>query len=154
MIQNTFLCKTVDEISIGDRAEVKYTITDDELRKFGEISGDWNFVHFDPVNASKTIFKERISHGLISLAKFSGIFGMLLPGQGTLWETQEVRFIAPVYLNKEYAAVAEVTGKAGRRVTLAVWVEDERKKRVIEGTAVVIPITENMRKKLALHQPT
>lgn len=141
-------CKTADEIQVGDRVEVPYQITEDDVRKFAEISGDWNPVHFDEVYASGTIFKTRIAHGMVSLAKFSGIFGMDLPGLGTLWETQEVRFTGPVFLNKEYKAVAKAISVDRRRVSMETWVEDAEGNRVLEGRASVIPISPATRKKI------
>jgi 3-hydroxybutyryl-CoA dehydratase len=141
-------CKTADEIAVGDRVTVAYAITDDDLRKFAEISGDWNPLHFDDEYAGRSMFRQRIAHGMISLAKFSGIFGMDLPGTGTLWETQEVRFVGPVFLNTPYLAVAEVTEKDRRRVVITTWVEDENGTHVLEGKAHVIPIGESARKRL------
>lgn len=141
-------CKTIDEMQVGDRVEVIYTITEDDLRKFAEISGDWNPLHFDDEYASKTMFKQRVAHGMISLAKFSGIFGMDLPGLGTLWEAQEVKFVAPVLLDKPYTAIAEVTEKQRKRIVLETWVECEDGERVLEGTATVIPISDLARRRM------
>jgi 3-hydroxybutyryl-CoA dehydratase len=141
--------KIATEMEIGDRVETTYQVSDEDLRKFAEISGDWNPVHFDESFAAKSMFGQRIAHGLISLAKFSGIFGMDMPGLGTLWETQEVRFLAPVYLGRTYKAVAEVIETDRRRTHIATWVEDSDGKRVLEGRALVIPITEPARRRLA-----
>lgn len=141
-------CKTADELAVGDRITVSYIVTDDDLRKFAEISGDWNPLHFDDGYAARSMFRKRIAHGMISLAKFSGIFGMDLPGLGTLWETQQVRFAGPVFLDTPYKAIAEVIEKDRRRVLIATWVEDENGIRVLEGQANVIPISESARKRM------
>lgn len=141
-------CKTIDEMQVGDRVEVIYTITEDDLRKFAEISGDWNPLHFDNEYAVKTMFKRRVAHGMISLAKFSGIFGMDLPGLGTLWEAQEVRFVAPVLLDKPYTAIAKVIEKQRKRIILEIWVECDGGERVLEGTATVIPISDVTRRRM------
>ena len=150
MTDKKFISKTAAQLQIGDRAETEYTVTEEDLRKFAEISGDWNPLHFDEVYAKKSIFRQRIAHGLISLAKFSGIFGTKLPGEGTLWETQEVRFLAPVFINKIYRAIALVIEKNERRVTFQTWVEDENGVHVLDGRGVVLPITENFRKRLGV----
>ncbi|WP_240231771.1 MaoC family dehydratase [Devosia lacusdianchii] len=141
--------KTIDEVAVGDRIDVHYVITDDDLRKFAELSGDYNPVHFDDEYASRSIFGQRIAHGLISLAKFSGIFGMDLPGLGTLWDSQEVKFLAPVFLDTPYTAVALVHSVESKRVFVDTWVEDAQGNRVIEGRGCVIPITERQRKRVA-----
>lgn len=148
MQENPRACKTADEIQIGERIVVDYVVTDDDVRKFAELSGDWNPVHFDEEYARGTLFKKRIAHGVLSLAKFSGIFGMDLPGLGTLWENQEIRFAGPVFLNETYRAIAEVSAVDRRRVTISTWVEDEAGKKVLEGKGTVIPISAAVRTKL------
>jgi 3-hydroxybutyryl-CoA dehydratase len=142
MIQKPRVCKRVDDIEIGDRVCLVYCITNDDVIKFAEISGDWNPIHFDEEFAAKSIFRKRIAHGMISLAKFSGIFGMDLPGLGTLWENQDVRFLKPVFLNISYTAIAVVKSKDRRQITLSTWVEDGDGQHVLEGTAVVRPISQ------------
>ncbi len=146
MLEKPRACKTIAELEIGERLERPYSVTDDDLRRFAEISGDWNPVHFDEDYAAASMFKRRIAHGLISLAKFSGIFGMDMPGLGTLWETQDVRFVGPVYLNEPYTAVAVVAAKEKRRAFIETWVEDAGGRRVLDGRACVIPISEAVRK--------
>lgn len=146
---NARACKIAEEIQIGERVVVPYVVTDDDVRKFAEVSGDWNPLHFDDDYASRTIFKRRIAHGLLSLAKFSGIFGMDLPGLGTLWEAQEVRFVGPVFINEPYRAIAEVCAVERRRVTFLTWVEDAAGKQVLEGKGRVIPISAAVRAKLS-----
>jgi 3-hydroxybutyryl-CoA dehydratase len=148
MLEKPRACKTIAEIEVGDRIVVEYEVTDEDLRRFAEISGDWNPVHFDDDYAGRSMFRQRIAHGMISLAKFSGIFGMDMPGLGTLWETQEVRFVGPVYLGKPYKAIAEVAEKERRRATINTWVEDADGTRVLEGKACVIPISEAVRKRM------
>lgn len=141
-------CKAIADIEVGDRIELPYIVTEDDVHKFACLSGDWNPVHFDDDYARGTIFKKRIAHGVLSLAKFSGIFGMDLPGLGTLWEAQEVKFCGPVFLNEPYKAVAEVESLDRRRVVLSTWVEDNNGNKVLEGKATVIPISATTKAKL------
>jgi 3-hydroxybutyryl-CoA dehydratase len=142
-------CKSINDVKIGDRISVAYRISDDDLSKFAELSGDWNPVHFDDDYARGSMFGERIAHGMISVAKFSGIFGMDLPGLGCLWENQQVSFLAPVFLDREYVATAEVTAVDRRRITLSTRVEAADGSLVLDGTATVIPISEVARKRLS-----
>jgi 3-hydroxybutyryl-CoA dehydratase len=142
-------CRTIAELDLGERFERTYSVTNEDLERFASLSGDWNPLHFDDDYAAASMFGRRIAHGLISLAKFSGIFGMDLPGLGTLWETQDVRFLAPVFLGRTYKAVAEVVEKDRRRALFSTWVEDEHGQRVLEGRASVIPISEAVRKRMA-----
>jgi acyl dehydratase len=148
MLEKPKACKTIDEMTIGERCAVRYVISDDDLRKFAEVSDDWNPLHFDEDYASRSRYKRRIAHGMISVAKFSGIFGLHMPGVGAVWEAQEVRFLAPVYLNVYYTAIAEVMSLERKRAKLRTWVEDEEGNRVIEGVAWVVPISAIARRRL------
>ena len=134
-------CKTVAELNVGDRIEREYLITEDDVAAFARLSGDYNPLHFDDAYAASTMFGERIAHGLISLAKFSGIFGMDMPGLGTLWLTQTVSFNKPVLIGRTYKAIAEVVALDRRRATISTWVQDESGIKVLEGEGVVVPIT-------------
>jgi 3-hydroxybutyryl-CoA dehydratase len=78
-------CKSIDDLNVGDTFRQKYSISDGDVQKFGEISGDFNPAHFNEDYAKGTNFKNRIAHGMISVAKFSGIFGMDMPGLGAIW---------------------------------------------------------------------
>ena len=66
-------CKSINDLNVGDTFRQKYSISDSDVQKFGEISGDFNPAHFNEDYAKGTIFKNRIAHGMISVAKFSGI---------------------------------------------------------------------------------
>lgn len=144
MIHMPRACKTIDELQVGEEFRRTYSISDADVRHFAELSGDFNPLHFDDDYAAKSIFGRRIAHGMLSLAKFSGIFGMDLPGLGTLWESQEVYFLKPVFLDESYTAVAKVVSKDRRRATIETWVEDGAGNRVLGGTAVVIPARTKM----------
>ena len=141
-------CKTVDELSIGERFEKEFRVEEKDVELFGKISGDFNPIHFDEDYARKSMFGKRIAHGLISLSKFSGIFGTNMPGAGTLWSSQTVQFLKPVYIGVQYKAIAEVVDLDRRRATIATWVEDAAGEKVLLGEAVVIPPTARAKEKL------
>ncbi len=101
-------CKTVDEINVGDEVVLDYSISYEEVALFSKICGDFNPVHHDPEFAEKTIFGKQIAHGMISVSKFSGIFGMDSPGLGAIYLNQTVQFAKPVYLDHPYQAIARV----------------------------------------------
>lgn len=141
-------CKTLSELSLGDEIRRSYSVSDSDVQKFGEISGDFNPAHFNEDYAKETVFKGRIAHGMISLAKFSGIFGMDMPGLGAIWGSQTVKFLAPVKLNAPYTAVAQVKEKNEKNVVFACWVEDQEGNRALEGEAVVYPIPQKVKDKM------
>jgi 3-hydroxybutyryl-CoA dehydratase len=142
-------CKTLDELNVGDTFRLEYSVSDSDVQKFGELSGDFNPAHFNEDYANGTVFKRRIAHGMISVAKFSGIFGMDVPGLGAIWGGQTLKFLAPVYLNEQYTAIARVKEKGEKNVVFSCWVEDKEGKRVLEGEGVLYPIPQKVKDKLA-----
>lgn len=137
--------KTVNDIKVGDEFRQPYSISDADVQKFAEISGDFNPAHFNEEYAQGTIFKTRIAHGMISVAKFSGIFGMDLPGLGAIWGAQSVKFLAPVLLNKPYTAVARAKAVEGKTVIFECWAEDAEGKKVLEGEGTLYPIPQKVK---------
>jgi acyl dehydratase len=143
-------CLTVADMKVGDRFVRDYTVSYDDVRKFAEISGDWNPVHHDPEYAATTIFKAQIAHGMISVAKFSGIFGMDTPGLGAVWTMQNVTFKAPVYLDKPYKAIAEVSKVDADTNTVwyKTWCEAADGTVVLEGEGSLKPIPAKVKAKM------
>lgn len=72
------------------------TVTEEHNAAFADISGDRNPVHFDEAYAATTIFKERITHGMLSASYISAVFGMKLPGPGAIYISQTLNFKGPV----------------------------------------------------------
>lgn len=138
-------CKTINEIKVGDEFRQPYQVTDADVQKFAEISGDFNPAHFNDEYASKTVFKGRIAHGMISVAKFSGIFGMDLPGLGAIWGAQTAKFLAPVKLNTTYTAIARCKEVAEKFCVFETWVEDSEGKRMLEGEGTLYPIPQKVK---------
>lgn len=101
--------KTINQIKIGDEAFQTKIITERDIELFGEVTNDYNPVHFDSEYASKTIFKKRISHGMLIGSLFSRVFGMDLPGEGSIYISQTLRFRRPVYIGDEIKALVTVT---------------------------------------------
>ena len=93
---------------IGDSAQIVKTITEGDIELFARATGDFNPVHLDAAYADKTMFKGRIAHGLLSVGFFSAILGNILPGHGTIYLSQEVKFVAPVRIGDTITAKVEV----------------------------------------------
>ncbi len=100
--------KTIDLIELGDTAFQVKTITERDIELFGEVTNDYNKAHFDSEYAKGTIFKKRISHGMLIGSLFSKVFGMDLPGQGSIYLTQSLRFRRPVYFGDIITATVKV----------------------------------------------
>jgi 3-hydroxybutyryl-CoA dehydratase len=141
-------CKSINELAVGDEFRLDYSVSDADVQKFGEVSGDFNPAHFNEDYAKGTVFKRRIAHGMLSVAKFSGIFGMDMPGLGAIWGGQTLKFLAPVFLGEPYTAVARVKEKGEKNVVFTCWVEDAQGKRVLEGEGTLYPIPQKVKDKM------
>tara|TARA_R110000868_G_scaffold190862_1_gene434864 strand:+ start:163341 stop:163817 length:477 start_codon:yes stop_codon:yes gene_type:complete len=144
-------CLSIEDLEIGQTHTKTYIVTDDMLEAFAKVSGDYNPAHFNDEYAASTRFKQRIAHGCISIAQFSGIFGMDMPGLGTVWASQNIEFLAPVEIGKPYTAVATVTAKEKRSVTILTESFDADGNKVVTGTGVVYPIPARIKEKM-VHQ--
>ena len=124
----------------GDAAEMSKTITDEDVRAFAELTGDRNPVHLDEEYAAATRFGRRIAHGMLGASLISTVLASELPGPGSVYLSQTLRFTAPVYLGD--TVTARVTVKHVRDdkpvVTLETVCTNQRGERVVEGEAVVL----------------
>jgi 3-hydroxybutyryl-CoA dehydratase len=104
----TTIGKSINEIKIGDSAQIIKTITEADIELFARATGDFNPIHLDAAYAEKTMFKGRIAHGLLSVGFFSTILGNILPGHGTIYLSQEVKFLAPVRIGDTITAKVDL----------------------------------------------
>ncbi len=86
----------IDDLKPGMSESFSKTVSEEDIQKFGEVSGDMNPVHFDKNYARKTVFRGRVAHGMISLSYVSKVLGMQMPGPGTIFMSATARFKAPV----------------------------------------------------------
>ena len=100
--------KTIDEIKIGDSAQISNTVTETVINDFAKATGDFNPIHLDQTYAEKTFFKGRIAHGVLSIGYISSVLGNLLPGPGGILLSQEAKFLGPVRIGDIITAKAEV----------------------------------------------
>lgn len=94
--------------SVGQEASLSKTVTEADIAAFAEISGDKNPVHLDAQYAARTIFKERIAHGMLSAAYISAVFGMKMPGPGAIYISQTLSFKAPVKIGDTVITTVKV----------------------------------------------
>jgi len=133
--------KSIDELKLGDSAEWSRTVTEDDIKLFAEATGDFNPVHLDQTYAEKTFFKGRIAHGLLSLGYISTVLGNILPGHGTIYISQEVKFLAPVRIGDTITAKVEVmeVNPEKNRVKFKTICLNQEGKIVLDGAAWVMP---------------
>jgi 3-hydroxybutyryl-CoA dehydratase len=129
----------MSEIAVGQTAEFTKTVTEADVVLFARITGDLNPAHVDQAWAEASRFGGRIAHGMLSASFISTVLAMKLPGPGTIYLSQSLRFTAPVRIGETVTArveVAEVMPK--RRVRLTTTVTKHDGTPVIEGEAVVL----------------
>ena len=132
---------TIQEMKIGDHASVTKTVSETDVYLFAGITGDLNPAHTNEVAASKTMFKTRIAHGMLGAGFISAVLGMYLPGPGTIYMGQELKFTKPVHIGDTVTATATVEEiiLEKHRVILDTTVVNQDGEVVIKGKATVMP---------------
>lgn len=129
----------IEDIEMGITRYVRKVITDQDIEKFAEISTDHNPVHLDDEYARDTIFEGRIAHGMLTAGLVSAVIGEQLPGHGTIYMSQNLKFLAPVrpgdLVHAEVKVIDMVIDK--RRVKLDCRCEVNGK-NVLVGEAMVL----------------
>lgn len=128
-----------EDLSVGQKASFAKTITEADILLFAAVSGDTNPVHIDAEAAAASMFKERIAHGMLSASLISTVLGTRLPGPGTIYLAQNLKFRAPVTIGQTVTATVEVTAldAARKRATLST-VCTVAGKTVVDGEATVM----------------
>ncbi|MEM9255048.1 MAG: MaoC/PaaZ C-terminal domain-containing protein [Pseudomonadota bacterium] len=138
---------TFDEITIGQSAHYSKRIEDQDILLFAVLSGDVNPVHLDDTFAAASPFKERIAHGMLTGAIVSAALAMELPGPGTVYLGQSLRFRRPVTIGDTIRVQLTVTEKRDKRrvVSLDCQVTNQQQKTVADGIAEVMAPTDKLR---------
>ncbi len=125
---------------VGDATTRTRTITDEDIRAFAELSGDHNPVHLDDEYAAGTRFGRRVAHGMLAASLVSATLANDLPGRGSVYLGQTLRFVAPVFPGDTVTARVEVTKVREDKpiVTLETVCTNQSGERLIEGEAVVL----------------
>lgn len=133
--------KSIDKISLGESASVSKTITETDVYLFAGITGDLNPAHVNEVSSTDTMFKGRIAHGMLSAGLISAVLGMYLPGPGTIYLGQELKFTKPVRFGDTVTATATVVEKNEEKniIKLETVCTNQNGDVVIKGMATVMP---------------
>ena len=97
------------DLKIGDKYSISREVTDEVIRKFAEVSGDYNPIHLDEEFAKTTRFGKRIAHGMLSGAFISAILGNEFQGRTVIYLSQTLKFTAPVFIGDTVTATATIT---------------------------------------------
>ena len=132
--------KSFKDIQVGDSATFTKTIAECDVYNYAGIVGDFNPVHINADEAKNSPFGQRIAHGMLSVGLISTILGTELPGPGTLYLGQEVKFLAPVFFGDTVTAECKVIEKREDKniAKLATIVRKQDGTEVVTGVATVM----------------
>lgn len=138
------------ELEVGMQASLSKTLEERDLQLFAAVSGDCNPVHLDPEFAATTIFKERIAHGMLAGALISAAIACKLPGPGSIYLGQQLKFTHPAKLGDTLTVKLEILEKLPRlSVRIATRVFNQNGELLVDGEAEVMA----PRKKQQLEMP-
>jgi 3-oxoacyl-[acyl-carrier protein] reductase len=134
----------INNIFIGQTAECFHKVTEDDIKKFTELSGDNNRLHVDFEFASKTEFKRPVAHGMLGASFISTLIGTQLPGDGALWFASNIEFLLPVFAGDDLTIRAKVIqiDDRNRIIELQTSIYNQHRQLVTDGTAkvkIVVP---------------
>ena len=132
--------KSIEEIAIGEKASFSKTITEGDVYLYAGIIGDLNPAHINEEVAKKGIFGKRIAHGMLTAGLVSTVLGMKLPGEGTIYMGQELKFTKPVYFGDTITATVEACEKVKDKfLKLKTTCTNQNGEVVLDGEAMVLP---------------
>src|SRR5579859_2547378 len=125
--------------AIGTKATLSRTITENDILLFALVSGDHNPIHLDAEYAERTLFGKRIAHGFLIGSLISAVLGNEMPGPGSIYLGQTLKFLAPIHIGDTVTASVEVIGmrEEKRLLTLRTDCTNQAGVLVISGEAVV-----------------
>ncbi len=139
--------RTYDELAVGDSATLTRTLTKDDIDAFAILSGDVNPAHLDDAYAKETPFQKVIAHGMWGGTLISTVLGTQLPGPGTIYMGQNMRFVRPVSLGDTVAVTLTVREKKDKNVVVLDCVcTNQNGKNVIVGEAEIMAPTTKVRR--------
>jgi 3-hydroxybutyryl-CoA dehydratase len=130
--------KFIKDIAVGMTAEYEKQVTDQDVRSFAVVSGDFNPIHLDEDFAKGTMFGQRIAHGILTASHISATLGYIFPGPGWIYLNQNLQFRAPVMIDDVVKTLVEVTDVNPEKNTIVMttncFVGD---KLVLKGEAIM-----------------
>ena len=128
------------DFRIGQQASFAKTVTESDVVTFAELSGDHNPIHLDAEYARKSRFGRRVAHGIFTAGLISAVLGNKLPGPGAIYLSQQIEFLAPVYIGDTIKVTVTVTTwQAEKRIiTLRTDAHNQEEAQVATRKAVLL----------------
>jgi 3-hydroxybutyryl-CoA dehydratase len=134
--------KRLKDIKIGEEARFSKTISESDIYNFIGITGDINPIHIDEVYAKKTMYKKRIAHGMLTAGLISTVIGNELPGPGTIYLEQKIKFTGPVFIGDTITAIVKVLDlipEKNRAILDTICINQENTKVIVGEATVLLP---------------
>lgn len=124
---------------IGMTGSFSKTITQSDVYSFAGITGDFNPIHVNALEAKKSIFGKQVVHGMLTASLISTVIGTIMPGEGSIYLAQNLKFVRPVYFDDTITAIATVIGIDEEKNILELQTQafNQENVMVIDGTAKV-----------------
>lgn len=141
MAFQNILGKSIDELSVGECAYFAKTISETDIYQFASVTCDFNPAHVNEAYANNTFFKHRIAHGMLTVSLVSNVLGTQLPGPGTIFVSESVQFLAPVYIGDTIEVVVEVVelDHEKNRMKFKAWGVNQNDIKVLVADGMVMP---------------
>ena len=125
---------------VGEQARLTKTVTESDVATFAELIGDHNPIHTDDEYARNSRFGRRVAHGIFTGGLISAVLGNHLPGPGAIYLSQQLEFLAPVFIGDTITAVVEVTSwrPEKRIITFKTDAYNQEEKQVVTGQSVLL----------------
>jgi 3-hydroxybutyryl-CoA dehydratase len=140
-VSQKMIGKTIENLKVGDRARFSKTVSEADIYLYAGVTGDLNPAHVNEEYAKGTFFKTRIAHGMLTVGFISAAMARDLPGPGTVYLSQQVRFRAPVHIGDTITAVVEVLelDREKNRARMKTVCINQEGTTVVDGEALVSP---------------
>jgi 3-hydroxybutyryl-CoA dehydratase len=124
---------------VGEQASFTKTVTEGDVTTFAGLIGDFNPLHVDAEYARRSRFGQRVAHGMFTGGLISAVLGNKLPGPGSIYLSQQIEFLAPVYIGDTITALVQVASwqPDKRIITLKTDAYNQEAKQVVTGKAVL-----------------
>ena len=129
----------MDKFVVGQKVVLEKIFSLEEVVAYANVTGDDNPLHIDEEYAKGSRFGGNIVHGMFVMGVISKVLGTQLPGNGTIYLEQDIKFKRPVYVNKKVFIEVEITGiEDDKYIYLSTMVFDEERRCLVEGNAKVL----------------
>lgn len=129
----------MEEYYVGQKGTFSKTITEYDVYGYAGITGDFNPIHINKIEAEKSIFKKQVCHGMLTASLISTVIGSIMPGSGSIYLEQNCKFVKPVFFNDTITAevtIVEIDKKHGI-LTLQTDAYNQNRELVVAGNAKV-----------------